>query len=98
MLIADRGEGVGYLGMLSVEPTLQSGGVGGRLVEAAEQAVADDFGADRVRMQVIRQREALIAWYVRAGYRATGETAPFPYDQQPLRHDLEFLILEKPLA
>ena len=67
VLIADRGGGVGYLGMLSVDPGLQSEGVGGRLVEAAEAALAHDFGARRVRMQVIRQREALIAWYVRRG-------------------------------
>ena len=102
VLIADRGDGVGYLGMLSVEPTLQSAGVGGRLVEAAEEALARLFNARRVRMQVIRQREALIAWYERRGYARMGETAPFPYDNArfglPLRDDLEFIILEKPLG
>ena len=53
-------------------------------------------------MQVIRQREALIAWYERRGYARMGETAPFPYDNArfglPLRDDLEFIILEKPLG
>ncbi|WP_122465345.1 GNAT family N-acetyltransferase [Brevundimonas lutea] len=102
VLIADRSGGVGYLGMLSVDPGLQGAGVGGRLVEAAEAALARDFGARRVRMQVIRQREALIAWYIRRGYRPTGETAPFPYGNarfgRPLRDDLAFVVLEKTLA
>lgn len=102
VLIAARGGGVSHLGMLSVEPTLQSKGVGRMLVETAERILALDFAARRVRIQVIRQRESLIAWYVRRGYRATGQTAPFPYGQprfgHPLRDDLAFLILEKPLV
>lgn len=102
VMIADRGAGVGYLGMLSVEPTLQAGGVGGRLVAAAERALSRDVGARRVRMQVIRQREALIAWYERRGYVRTGETTPFPYGDArfglPLRDDLAFVVLEKSLG
>ena len=38
VLIADRGEATGYFGMLSVSPTLQGGGLGRRLVEAAHAA------------------------------------------------------------
>ena len=36
------------------------------------------WGLDRMRMKVIVQRQELIAWYERRGYRRTGETAPFP--------------------
>ena len=102
VLIADRGEGTGYFGMLSVSPTLQGGGLGRRLVEAAHAALAARFGARRVRISVFPQRETLIAWYRRLGYEPTGETLPFPYDDPrfglPLRDDLHFIVMERPLA
>ncbi len=102
ILIADRGEGVGYYGMLSVSPALQSAGLGRRLVAAAEAEMADRFSARRVRIQVFPQRDTLIAWYERLGYRATGETAPFPYGDPrfglPRRDDLHFVVMEKALT
>jgi hypothetical protein len=46
-------------------------------------------------------RDSLIAWYERQGYRRTGETEQFPYEDArfgtPLRADLQFVALEKPL-
>jgi len=102
ILIARRGEGIGYFGMLSVSPTLQGGGLGRRLVGAAETAMADRFAAHRVRISVIPQRETLIGWYERLGYAATGETLPFPYGDerfgQPLRDDLSFIVMEKAIG
>ena len=102
VLIADRGEGTGYFGMLSISPTLQGGGLGRGLVEAAHRALADRFGARRVRISVFPQRETLIAWYVRLGYRPTGDTLPFPYGNLrfglPLRDDLYFVVMERELA
>jgi ribosomal protein S18 acetylase RimI-like enzyme len=102
ILIADRGEGTGYFGMLSIRPTLQGGGLGRRLVEAAHAAMADRFGARRVRISVLPQRETLIAWYQRLGYRLTGDTLPFPYGNPrfglPKRDDLYFVVMERELA
>ncbi|WP_439477365.1 GNAT family N-acetyltransferase [Brevundimonas sp.] len=102
VLIADRGEGTGYFGMLSIRPTLQGGGLGRRLVEAAHAALADRFGARRVRISVFPQRETLIAWYERLGYRPTGATLPFPYGDPrfglPKRDDLYFIVMEHELA
>ncbi len=94
--------GVGYFGMLSVRPGLQSAGIGRRMVEAAERRLADRHGARRMRIQVFPQRGALIAWYRRLGYAPTGETAPFPYGDQrfglPRRDDLYFVLMEKALT
>ena len=102
ILIARRGDGIGYFGMLSVRPALQNAGLGRKLVQAAEQTMADRFGARRVRISVIPQRDALIRWYERLGYAATGESLPFPYGDErfgrPLRNDLSFIVMEKALA
>jgi len=50
-------------------------------------------------MTVIEQRDELIAWYERRGYRRTGRTAPFPYGDvrfgEPKRADLRFVVLRK---
>jgi len=99
VLIADRGEGTGYFGMLSVSPTLQAGGLGRYLVEAAHVVLRDRFNAVRVRISVLPQRDTLIAWYERLGYRRTGETLPFPYGDLrfglPKRDDLSFVVMER---
>jgi len=101
VLIARREEGVGYFGMLSVSPALQAGGLGRRMIQAAQTALAERYGAQVVRISVFPQRETLIAWYGRLGYRDTGETLPFPYDEprlgSPLRDDLYFIVMEKAL-
>ncbi len=88
-----------YLGMLSVDPALQANGLGRRLIAAAEAAAATRFGATRIEMTVLRQRTELIPYYLRRGYRLTGEERPFPaVDTRfgtPRRDDLGFVVLEK---
>tara|TARA_R110000787_G_scaffold90571_5_gene191112 strand:- start:628 stop:1161 length:534 start_codon:yes stop_codon:yes gene_type:complete len=100
--ISDRGDGLAYLGMLSVDPARQAAGLGRRLVMAAETAARDRFGAGRMEMTVIIQRSELIAWYERLGYVRTGETRPFPATDPrfglPRRDDLAFAVLTKTLA
>ncbi|MDR3507665.1 MAG: GNAT family N-acetyltransferase [Caulobacteraceae bacterium] len=95
------GRTVAYIGMVTVNPAIQAKGLGRVMLEAAE-ALAKDWGAVRARMTVVSIRDTLIAWYERRGYRLTGERLPFPYDDarfgEPRRPDLEFLVLEKPLA
>jgi hypothetical protein len=70
------------------------------LLGAAEQWIVGQ-GGRRVRMTVVNVRKGLIAWYERRGYRATGETNPFPYGNDrfgvPQRDDLCFVVLEKDL-
>jgi ribosomal protein S18 acetylase RimI-like enzyme len=94
-------EDVWYLGSLATDPTRQKSGLGKILLSAAENWVRER-GGKRIRMNVVNVREALIAWYVRRGYRKTGETEPFPYGDDrygaPLRDDLSFLVLEKDLT
>lgn len=87
-------ERLGYLGMLCVSPTLQSGGMGGQLLAVAESQ-ARDTGLSAIEMTVISQRKTLIAWYERRGYARTGARRPFPVLRDP---PLEFVVLEKPLG
>jgi ribosomal protein S18 acetylase RimI-like enzyme len=100
-VLARLDEGEGYIGMLAVQPTEQGSGLGRRLLAEAEETLRRTFGATRVHMTVIQQREELIAYYERRGYRRTGKTEPFPYGDPrfgaPLRPDLQFLVLEKSL-
>lgn len=76
--IADRGDGLAYLGLLCIEPTRQGTGLGKQLMTAAERCAREAFGADRIEMTVIDKRTELIAWYRRHGYSNGGETRPFP--------------------
>jgi len=91
-----------YLGMLTVDPEKQSGGLGKQLIAAAEQAALERFGAAVMEMTVIAQRAELIAYYERRGYTLTSETRPFPmHDPRyglPKRNDLYFVVMEKALA
>ena len=91
----------GYFGMFSVVPGLQGAGIGSRLLAECERIVAGEWRLPRMRMTVIDVRDALIAYYERRGYRRTGIHKPFPYGDErfgiPLRDDLRFEILEKPL-
>ena len=95
------GDDAWYLGSLAIDPAQQNGGLGRAMLAAAEHWL-QARGALRVRIQVVNVRETLIAWYVRRGYRLTGETQPFPYDDDrfgtPLRDDLRFVLLEKSLT
>jgi len=95
-----RGDAVWYLGMFTVRPDLQARGLGRALLDASEQ-FARARGARRMRISVIQLREPLIAWYERRGFRATGESVPFPYGDPrngiPLRNDLQLLVFEKSL-
>jgi len=93
--VARVGDDLAYLGMLTVEPTLQASGLGRRLLAAAESEAVARFGARRMEMTVIHRRAELIAWYERRGYAPTGETRPFPVD--PPRPELDFEVLEKAL-
>ncbi len=105
VLVADEGERahgirVAYLGMLTVDPALQGGGLGRLLIVAAEQH-ALSIDAAVMEMTVIRQRTELIDWYVRRGYALTGREKPFPLDDprfgEPKTRDLVFVVLGKKL-
>lgn len=92
--VTRKDSAMGYLGMLCVLPTLQSGGLGRRLLDAAEDH-GRAIGIMRMEMTVIDSRDSLIAWYERRGYASTGERRPFPVLRDP---PVNFVVLEKLLG
>lgn len=90
-----------YLGMLTVDPALQAGGIGKQLLLRSE-ALARQWGCPNMRMTAISVREELLQYYERRGYRRTGAMEPFPEDDPrfglPKVKGLMFLELVKPLS
>jgi ribosomal protein S18 acetylase RimI-like enzyme len=86
-----------YLSLLAVDPARQGDGLGGLMLRELESQ-AERAGIARIRITVIQQRTSLIEWYERRGFRRTGATMPFPYDDasvgRPLRDDLLLIVLE----
>ena len=99
--LTDKGNGLAYLGMLTVDPQRQALGLGRQILAAAERAATERFAATRIELTIIPHRTELTAWYERRGYVLTGETRPFPADDPrfglPKRDDLIFAVMEKSL-
>lgn len=92
--VSDRGDALAYLGLLCVDPVLQTGGIGKYLIEAAERTARGDFDANRIEMTVIERRTELIDYYQRRGYAPTPERRDFPVALDP---PLFMTVLEKSL-
>ena len=96
VMLAEKENAV-YLGMLTVSPDLQGGGIGKKLLNYAE-IFALEKGIFKIEMTVISVRSELIAWYERHGYVRTGETKPFPMNDPNFgepKQFLEFVMMEK---
>lgn len=89
------------LGMLAVDPALQTAGLGRALVAAAEATARTAFAAQILELNVLAPRAELIAWYARRGYAPTGETRPFPHGEPfvgtPRDPALAFTVLARSL-
>lgn len=99
--LTDKGSGLAYVGLLTVDPLLQREGLGRTMLAAAERIAAMMISATTLEMTVIRQRRTLIDWYHRRGYAETGERRAFPYGDQrygrPTTLELEFVVMSKQL-
>jgi ribosomal protein S18 acetylase RimI-like enzyme len=83
-----------YLGMLTVNPTLQAAGIGRQLLAAGDD-LARELNVEAVKISVITTRTELIAWYERRGYVATGETMPLVTATSIAKEPVTLLIMEK---
>ena len=98
--VEDKGS-AGYIGMVSVKPTMQVRGLGRRILADAELVICEVLGRRIASMTVIGQRTELIAWYERRGYRVTERREEFPCCNPraglPRRDDLYFVVMERVL-
>ena len=83
-----------YLGLLSVDPAYQQGGVGSFLMLEAEE-FCRARGSHFMDILIVHLREELPAFYQKRGYVQNG-TSPFPEDV-PTKVPCHFINMSKPL-
>jgi GNAT superfamily N-acetyltransferase len=90
-----------HLGMFAVDPLHQGQGIGKHLLAFAETTAVETWSVGRMVMSVITLRVELMAFYLRRGYRCSGELKPFPTESKlwhPLVSGLQLEVLEKNLC
>jgi ribosomal protein S18 acetylase RimI-like enzyme len=99
--IENYGQGEAHIGLLTVRPDCQNFGLGKFLVRAAEEHAYKYLQCTTSTMSVLYNRTELLDWYLRLGYRQTGETAPFVGAGTGLTVHFEnphFLIISKEIG
>lgn len=77
-ICVEEKEGLAYIGTFAVSPSFQNQGVGKQVLSMAEKYAINQLGSKKLVMVVISQREELISFYERRGYRKTGEISEYP--------------------
>ena len=88
-------DGLGYFGMLSIDPQHQRRGLGTALVDAAEQWCARK-GCAVVEIEVVNLRSELPPFYRKLGYVEQG-TRPFP-DPERCKLPCHFVVMRKQVS
>ncbi len=83
-----------YLGLLSVDPTCQQGGLGSRLMSEAEK-YCRERGSRGMDILIVSLREDLPSFYQKRGYVESG-TSQFPPDV-PTKIPCHFINMSKSL-
>jgi len=89
-----------HLGMLSVDVNYQNRKIGRALMDKSEDYAKNVFGSSVMEMKVIGQRRELIDYYLRRGYKITGDKEPFIVNfhfGEPKVKDLYFVYMVKEL-
>lgn len=96
-----RSDDLARISMLSVDQRHQQGGVGRQVLAYAEDYCQRSWGVKKMGLNALSTRQQLIGWYMRRGYRKTGEQSPFPvekFKELDLPDDLCFVEFEKELS
>ena len=83
-----------YLGLLSVDPDRQQGGLGSLLMNAAEN-YCREYGSRFMDILIVNLREELPPFYRKRGYVENG-TTPFPAEAET-KIPCHFINMTKPL-
>lgn len=90
--------GHGYFSMLATRPDLQAKGYGRMILTHVENYARTYLSISTFQMAVITARTELIEFYLRCGYRQTGQIFPYPIETGigvPKIEGLTMEILEK---
>ncbi|KAM0253123.1 hypothetical protein ACHAQJ_007399 [Trichoderma viride] len=96
--VSKRGINCGRLSMIAVSDRYQRTGVGRLVLAYAEEYCRRTWAVEMFSLNALSTRKALIEWYIRQGYRKTGETTPFPserFSNMTLPADMCFIEMEK---
>ncbi|OZJ02786.1 hypothetical protein BZG36_03490 [Bifiguratus adelaidae] len=83
------------IGLLSVDPTFQSKGIGSKLVRTALEYSKKDLKLSKGVIWVLRNRDDILKWYTRMGFVDSGSTQPFPWPELLKQKDMHFKVLKK---
>lgn len=87
-----------HIGLLAVDPPLQKAGIGKKMLAYAERYAAERFACEKFVMAVVLSRHELISFYLRRGYRRTGQIMEYPRSANAgvaMHADLKIERLEK---
>lgn len=87
-----------HIGLFAVSTIWQGAGIGKQLLAQAEKYAAEHFCSERFVMTVVSVRPELISFYLRRGYRRTGQIMDYPLSAgvgTPIQNGLKTEILEK---
>lgn len=86
------------IGTFAVSPKYQNQGIGKQVLRLAENYAVNQLDSKKLMMVVISQREELISFYERRGYKRTGEISEYPVHLNvgiPITEGLTIEYLEK---
>ncbi len=84
-----------HIGMLAVDPDVQLGGLGKRLLAEAERHARECIGARTFVLTVVCARVELVRFYLRRGYHPAGGLAAYPLDAGAGVPRMEGLMVER---
>jgi GNAT superfamily N-acetyltransferase len=83
-----------YFSMLAVNPLWQSQGIGRKMFAEIERWCHEEHNIHRFTINVLVQRQDLIDFYQRMGYRDTGKRTPIELIHSPSKPKVEGLIVQ----
>lgn len=96
-VMIERTGAIARIGMLAVAPGWQGGGQGKAMLAHAEEQAVRRWNVDKFVLNVLPARTELIAFYLRRGYRHSGNLIDYPISTTgvPLQPELKIATLEK---